>query len=389
MTQDPVHAGVSGQAAADGPGYPLLDGLRGAAALLVLVSHARHFVFEDYGGQPLSGPLMTLFYGATALGHQAVIIFFVLSGFLISGSVHRSVAAGRWRWRDYLSRRLSRLWTVLLPCLVATLVVDQLAIHFTGSRFYSGQLTFYRSGPEQFGAAYDPETLLANVLFLQGVAAPVYGSNGPLWSLANEFWYYLVFAALFTATPARWRTAILLASALLAFAAGALLDQRLLYLWPAWLIGYGVLRLLPWFTRRRAAAPVFASLAGLGVAAGLAVPALLFAGDLPLADLFLALAFAAVVLVLATHRLPPAILRGPADWSARISYSLYLSHFPVLAALSALALGNQRQAFGWAPMGVFGLFCLASLGVAGGLYWAFERHTARVRRQVSRLLRVA
>lgn len=109
MTQDPVRQGTPGPASAEGPTYPLLDGLRGGAALLVLISHARHFEFEDYASQAAAGPLATLFYGATALGHQAVIVFFVLSGFLISGSVRRSVEARRWLWRDYLSRRLSRL----------------------------------------------------------------------------------------------------------------------------------------------------------------------------------------------------------------------------------------------------------------------------------------
>ena len=388
MTNEPTRDGASGPLPPESVTYPLLDGLRGVAALLVLASHARHFIFEDYAGQPSSGLLMTLFYGATSLGHQAVIIFFVLSGFLISGSVYRSVEAGRWRWNDYLSRRLSRLWTVLLPCLLATLVIDQIAIRLTGSGFYDGALSFYSSGPGPLGAVYDPVTLLANVLFLQDLISPVYGSNGPLWSLANEFWYYLVFAALFTLTPARWRTAGLAMSAVLAFTVGALLDQRLLYLWPAWLVGYGVLRVLPAFIRWRSAAPVVAPLAGLLVAAALAIPAVMFEQILPLADLCLGLAFAALVLVLATGQPPASFLTGLSDWSAKISYSLYLSHFPVLAALSAFALGNQRQDFGVFPLVLFALFCLTSLAVAGGLYWAFERHTARVRSLFARLLRV-
>lgn len=389
MTRVSHPGGAVREIPADGPAYPLLDGLRGAAAVLVLISHARHFVVQDYGGLVAPGLLAKAFYGATALGHQAVIIFFVLSGFLISGTVRRSVEAGRWQWRDYLSRRLSRLWTVLLPCLVLTVVVDQWTLAATGSAFYSGGLTFYSSGPAPSGAAYDPATILANVLFLQGVAGPVLGSNGPLWSLANEFWYYIAFAALFSWAPGRLRTAVLLASAGLAFILGALWDQRLLYLWPAWLIGYGVLRFLPIFSRWNQAAPRLAPMAGLAAAAILAGPAILFPASLPLADLSLALAFSAVVLVLAVARPLPSPLRQIADGSARISYSLYLSHFPILAALAALALNNQRLPFGWQGFAVFSAFCLAGLAVAGGLYWAFERHTARVRRLFARLLRVA
>jgi peptidoglycan/LPS O-acetylase OafA/YrhL len=358
------------------------------AALLVLASHARHFGLEDYASQASAGLIATLFYGATALGHQAVIIFFVLSGFLISGSVSRSVAAGRWQWRDYLSRRLARLWTVLLPCLALTAAVDLAAIHLTASRFYDGDLTFYSSGPGPSGAVHDPATFVANVLFLQGLVSPVFGSNGPLWSLANEFWYYLLFAALFRVAPARWRTVVLLTSALAAYSIGFLLDERLLYLWPAWLVGYGVLRLLPTVTRWRAAAPRLTTFGGLTIAAGLAVPAALLAGNPPLADLTLALAVAFVVLLLATIRSAPSPLRLLADGLARISYSLYLSHFPVLAMLSAVVLGNQRLPFGWQGVATFGLFVAVGLSVAVFLYWAFERHTARVRYALARLLHV-
>ncbi|MFL9909315.1 hypothetical protein [Paraburkholderia sp. RL17-337-BIB-A] len=37
--------------------------------------------------------------------------------------------------------------------------------------------------------------LLCNVVFLQTLTCGTYGSNGPLWSLANEFWYYMWFPA--------------------------------------------------------------------------------------------------------------------------------------------------------------------------------------------------
>ena len=38
---------------------------------------------------------------------------------------------------------------------------------------------------------------LGNLVFLQDLYVPTFGSNWPLWSLANEFWYYLWFPALF------------------------------------------------------------------------------------------------------------------------------------------------------------------------------------------------
>ena len=41
-----------------------------------------------------------------------------------------------------------------------------------------------------------------NFFFLQSIVSPVFGSNGPLWSLSYEFWYYIIFPALILATAA-------------------------------------------------------------------------------------------------------------------------------------------------------------------------------------------
>jgi hypothetical protein len=52
----------------------------------------------------------------------------------------------------------------------------------------------FMSGPtSDQPAVHDIMTFLGNLCFVQTVSVPVYGSNGPLWSLANEFWYYVMF----------------------------------------------------------------------------------------------------------------------------------------------------------------------------------------------------
>jgi peptidoglycan/LPS O-acetylase OafA/YrhL len=62
--------------------------------------------------------LIAAAYLITGLGHQWVIVFFVLSGYLVGGSVLRSVAVNHWSWRVYLLNRLTRLYAVLIPALV-------------------------------------------------------------------------------------------------------------------------------------------------------------------------------------------------------------------------------------------------------------------------------
>jgi peptidoglycan/LPS O-acetylase OafA/YrhL len=131
------------------PHYDYLDLTRGLAALVVFGGHLRSFLFVPF---PQAGPLgwpWKTFYFATGLGHSAVMVFFVLSGFLIGGNVARSVRAGRWSWRDYAVKRMSRLWLVLIPALVLAATFDQFGQHFaSGSGFYVGALyDRYDSGP--------------------------------------------------------------------------------------------------------------------------------------------------------------------------------------------------------------------------------------------------
>ncbi len=64
-----------------------LDMLRGIAAMLVLANHLRAYVFVGHGSLNETNLVTTIFYAATTFGHQAVLVFFALSGFLVGGHV--------------------------------------------------------------------------------------------------------------------------------------------------------------------------------------------------------------------------------------------------------------------------------------------------------------
>jgi peptidoglycan/LPS O-acetylase OafA/YrhL len=49
-------------------------------------------------------------------GYQAVMVFFVLSGYFISATILKSLKENRWSWSEYFLKRVIRLWIVLLPC---------------------------------------------------------------------------------------------------------------------------------------------------------------------------------------------------------------------------------------------------------------------------------
>ncbi|MEL7163067.1 MAG: acyltransferase family protein, partial [Bacteroidota bacterium] len=167
-----------------------MDLIRGISALLVCASHLRNAIFVDYAESGATGPIAKGFYFLTGLGHESVMVFFVLSGFFVGGSVLKRRSS--FRFSSYLTARLSRLWTPLVPALIFTLLIDLTLAGWYPDLLAGEYRDVLTSGPD---AAYSmtPLTFLGNLLFLQTVFTPVFGTNSPLWSLAYEFWFYLLF----------------------------------------------------------------------------------------------------------------------------------------------------------------------------------------------------
>lgn len=209
-----------------------LDFTRGMAALLVLSAHLRPSVLLPYGDASDPEIIKRVFYFLTAISHQAVMIFFVLSGFLITQSIQNSVRQGQWSWRTYAINRLTRLWMVLLPALLLTLFWDSLGRALAGSSYYSGELT--RATEANYGLA----TFLQNIFFLQTSTAPAYGTNAPLWSLANEFWYYVMFPLAYLLFTKQTTWVSKLGSLLLLVLLVMVLPSGLLVFGGIWLLGY-------------------------------------------------------------------------------------------------------------------------------------------------------
>jgi len=167
-----------------------LDALRGFAAFSVLLNHLRDALFVDYEAIVRHNPFTSAAYLVCGLGHQAVIVFFVLSGYLVGGSVMRSVRKGNWSWRAYLLARLSRLFVVLLPALLLGGAPDWLGMHRPGTEAIYGGNSGMHALLFNVHCALTWPILIANSLFLQTItihlpgfgpyAAPAFGSNGAL-----------------------------------------------------------------------------------------------------------------------------------------------------------------------------------------------------------------
>jgi len=357
-----------------------LDALRGIAAVGVCFSHLRDFFFQDYPKLPHHNPLLAATYLATGLGHQWVVVFFVLSGYLVGGSVLRSMALDRWSWRSYLLNRLTRLYVVLIPALVLGGLLDVTGIHLFGSAgIYGGQ-----TGTHELVFAVHSRLsipiLIGNYAFLQGIYVPTFGSNGPLWSLANEFWYYLAFPFL---TLALWRRLSIparLLNAVLMVAVVVFMRPPIVLMGIIWLMGVAIHYLphLPAenvFVRRLMM--IAAVLAGMGTLAWCKQT------RNPAADYVLGIVITGLIYVVRScSRTPmPKAYNWTSHALSRSSYTLYLVHVPMLVFIAAWMAGAR-----WVPTPQTVLessaIFIAVMVYAQLVWFFFEKRTDAIRARI-------
>lgn len=188
-----------------------LDLVRFGAALVVVLTHLAYLRFS--GG--LLTPLRTY-------GNDAVMIFFVLSGYVIAYTV-----ANRDRdFTTYAVNRFARLYSVAIPAIVLTVVLDHIG-RVVDPALYDG---FWYRGDEPVSRVLAALTF-TNELWFHSVRL---FTNGPYWSLGYEFWYYMLFAAVAYTRGAR--------QIVLLLALSAFVGPKILLLLPVWLLGVWVHR---------------------------------------------------------------------------------------------------------------------------------------------------
>ncbi len=358
-----------------------LDLIRGLAALLVTMGHLRAVLFVDQP-QLIEGGLLTkIFYLVTSLGHQSVVVFFVLSGYLVGGSVLQ--AGSQFSFPAYMRARLARLWVVLIPCLFLTLAVDQLIGYWAPDVLTGLYADRWHLGPRAGEFDSSLGTFLGNIFFLQTLAVPVFGSNGPLWSLANEFWYYVLFplmyslagAQIYAAGPSRLLISVVAVAAIL-----WTMPTEMLVGFGVWLLGALVAQLknqkmlLP---RKRH------SLASLGLLVGTVAFSKwsVMAGLQLWGDVVLGFGVACVLHASRHGSIESYPTLGLCvQRVSDLSFSLYLSHFPFVMLLGAIFSRDHRMQPALMPLIAFALVVCGLLFVAHFFWYAFERHTQAVRR---------
>lgn len=225
------------------------------------------------------------------------------------------------------------------------------------------------------------ESFLTNLVFLQSLATPALGSNGPLWSVAYEFWFYLWFPAIWLIVRSR-RASI----ALLALGMGFVFPM-LAFGFVSWLLGSVLFFLVERFERRGG---VSRPLASLTLVSGV----LVFAIVLVVArlsgqwwiDPILALAVAWIFLgICLVDPKPRNWIRPIATYGANSSFSLYAIHYPFAALVAgALTVGGRIAPSAGAIAQVL-LLLLAAIALGYVFSRVTEANTGSVRRSLMSL----
>jgi peptidoglycan/LPS O-acetylase OafA/YrhL len=289
-----------------------LNAVRFFAALAVFLGHVSGRRFTD-----------GLLWPFAEYMDIAVIIFFVLSGYVIA-----YVTDKRERTLDsYSINRIARILSVALPALALTFVLDTIGRQLH-PEYYSAAWGY---SSDRIWLQYLTGLTFTNELWSNHINV---GSMLPYWSLGFEVWYYAIFAAFWFL---RGKARIIL-TAILCLIAG----PKILFLFPIWIGGFAVYHV----GKHRALTQGWALCI---FTVTFAVPLVLFAMtslvNLRLKTSYLELYLAAAMFllnILAIQNVSAhfgGVLRGlerPIGWLAGMTFSLYLYHLPVAQFLTTL-----------------------------------------------------
>jgi peptidoglycan/LPS O-acetylase OafA/YrhL len=351
----------SGDEAGTAPGdrrfRPDVEGLRAVAILLVVLFHA--------GVRGLEG------------GFVGVDVFYVISGFVITGLLLREHASsGRNRLLAFYGRRSRRI----LPAATLVIIVTVLAsYHWLG--FLTGDDTA-RVGRTASLFYANFHFIAAGTNYLASQAPPSALQN--FWSLSVEEQFYVVYptlfilsAVLFSRVPLRLKLGVLLICSIVASFIWSIhqtsVNSVAAFFSPftrAWELGLGALVAVASVLLAKIPRPLATTMTWLGLA-GIVVAATTFSSTTPYPGSAVALPVVATALIIAGGMARPTrsgeLLLGlpPFQWLGKLSYSLYLWHWPILI-IAAQHVGHPLS------VGDNLLWVLVALGLSVLSYFLIE-----------------
>jgi len=309
-----------------------LDWLRACAASAVFIGHFAYIGTNFFTSNQV--------WAAQRVG---VIFFFVLSGYII-----RSITKERSpSLQKYTEDRLARILSVYLPALALTLICDVLGRSLDNSLY----VRYPSPGSAKFLLGIP---LFLTFMFENSFFSMRWLSNGPAWSIAYEFWYYVIFGIVFLYKGKR-KTTILVVALFLA-------GWKVLLLFPIWAFGAFLADTAARVKNGSKKIPILLITLGVTLVAAYCSAAgqtilhplnTMGSTALPLglhsyflSDYILTIPIAAIIFGITTlpeHEIPPRIKKVATTW-AGFSFSLYLFHLPIIALLRSTHIYNPESA---------------------------------------------
>ncbi len=340
-----------------------VDGLRSIAVGSIILYH---FGYSAFGG-----------------GYVGVDVFFVISGYLIGPAAINQIFEGTFSFGAFIERRARRLFPALIAMLVATTIMSYLILLPFDLRNF---------GKSVIGTA----TYISNIIFFREAGyfdqAAIYKPLLHTWSLAVEEQFYLTFPPLILAlrhfsatrrTTERLIITLLLLSLGLAQLFLAIDPSASFYLLPfrAWefLAGVSVGFIDPrWLS---AISRAWRDLAAILGSLLIVVPIFSYTHDTPFPGIAALPAVAGTALLIVAGSgsgASPVVTRllslPPFAFVGRISYSLYLWHWPIAVGLTYYFAGSMPP--------LVAITGIVATGLLSMLSWRFIEEPFRRRRRL-------
>jgi peptidoglycan/LPS O-acetylase OafA/YrhL len=364
------------------------DLIRAIAAFLVLLTHLRAGLFVTYNEIKEPNLFLKALYFITSLGHQSVVIFFVLSGYFISLSVLKYNYHKSWSWSDYLIDRFSRIYTVLIPALFFTLFLDNLGIYFFGYDYNYGHYYYNNQHSNLI-------TFIGNIFNLQNIYVDTYGSNNPLWSLNYEFWYYILFPLIFITLSMKIKYMKKIIYLVIIFSILMLVGFEISLYFIIWLLGTAVLISPSINIKSLYCKIVLSSITIFLFLCAIYYSRLSSVGETPsvfdrfLGDFIVGITFSLIMyLILQYLSNEQKVQKGGSlrfskfsRFFANFSFTLYLIHYPVIVFMMNFytRLGGKQLQPSILNISILFLVAIIIMIFSYGFYLLSEAHTAKVR----------